>query len=383
MDQGLNRMSNQTLYQERLTRIKHAINLEPVDRIPVVYMGSAFSPRYMGMSIAKYCADPDAAMDVTLAAMQRLGDLDGCNLIPAGRITVILTGQWLSRIAVPGRDLPADSLWQVQEAEMMTVEDYDTIINQGWRAFEASFMPRVIDMAEVRANDKWLMANLAGVYQRFRDNGFVPISGGGTTMPFEFLCGARSMPRFYQDLYRIPNKVKAAMDVMMPDMIQMGLGGARLSGAPGTWVGGWRSASALLAPKLWDKFVFPYLHQIVTALSDNQVLSVLHFDQNWDRDLARLRELPAKKCILNLDSLTDVRKAKEILGDRMAIMGDVPSSLFAMGAPDDIANYVRDLARDVGPTGLILCPGCDAPINTKPENMETFVAAAHTYGVVA
>ena len=31
---------------------------------------------------------------------------------------------------------------------------------------------------------------------------------------------------------------------------------------------------------------------------------------------------------------------------------------------------MRDLIRDVGPTGLILCPGCDAPFNSKPENLD-------------
>ena len=45
---------------------------------------------------------------------------------------------------------------------------------------------------------------------------------------------------------------------------------------------------------------------------------------------------------------------------------------------------VTQASRDLfGNTGLILCPGCDAPINTKPENMEAFVAAAREYGQVA
>jgi uroporphyrinogen-III decarboxylase len=111
------------------------------------------------------------------------------------------------------------------------------------------------------------------------------------------------------------------------------------------------------------------------------LISVLHLDHDWNRDLARLLELPARSCVLNPDGMIDVRKAREILGDHMAIMGDVPATLFAAGTPDDIHAYVRDLVRDVGPTGLILCPGCDAPINTKPENMEAFVAAAHEFGV--
>ena len=109
---------------------------------------------------------------------------------------------------------------------------------------------------------------------------------------------------------------------------------------------------------------------------------MLHLDQDWTRDLERLREFPAKKCIVNPDGMTDIRKAKEILKDHMAIMGDVPSSLFSAGSPDDIRNYVRDLVRDVGPNGLLLCPGCDAPINTKPENMEAFVAAGREFGTL-
>jgi uroporphyrinogen-III decarboxylase len=191
------------------------------------------------------------------------------------------------------------------------------------------------------------------------------------------------MQEFYLDLHRIPDKVKAALDVMQPDLIQLGVEAARRSGVPAVWVGGWRSASAMLSPKMWDEFVFPYFLEMVTRLAEEGIVSVLHFDHDWTRDLARLRELPARRCILNLDGWTDIRKAKEILGDHMAIMGDVPSTLLATGSPDDVRAYVRDLARDVGPTGLILCPGCDAPLNAKPENMRAFAAASLEFGKAA
>jgi uroporphyrinogen-III decarboxylase len=151
-------------------------------------------------------------------------------------------------------------------------------------------------------------------------------------------------------------------------------------GVNGIWVGGWRAASALLAPKIWDDLVFPYYYKIITALVEKGVIPVLHWDQDWTRDLARLKEFPARKCIFNPDGMTDLRKFKEVLGDHMAVMGDVPSSLFAVGTPEDIRNYVRDLVRDVGPSGLILCPGCDAPANTRPENMEAFAAACEEFG---
>ena len=373
-------MNNEALYQERLTRIKKVINLEPVDHIPVIQNASAFGPRYMGMSMAEYCADPEASLNVTLAAMDKLGGLDGINAALAGRITPMLSTVWLSRIAVPGRDLPPDSLYQVREAEVMTPADYDVIINKGWQAFMGSYLPKVVDLAELGEASNWLIANLPRAIGRYREHGYVAIAANPVTTPFEYFCGGRSMAKFFADLYRMPDKIQEAMDIVLPEVIAQGIGGARMAGTMGIWVAGWRTASALIAPKLWDRFVWPYFVKIVDAVLAAGLTPVLHLDQDWTRDLIRLQELSAKKCIMNPDGMTNMKKFKELLGDRMAMMGDVPASMFAVGTPEDIYNYVRDLVRLFDSRGLILCPGCDAPINTKPENMEAFVAASHEYG---
>ncbi len=378
-------MNNEALYQERFALIKKSINLEPVERIPVVYMGVAFAPRYMGMPIAEFCADPEAALQVTLAAMDRLGGLDGANLAGGGRITPALTSLWLSRLGVPGRDLPPDSLWQVREAEVMTTDDYDTIVEKGWMPFLMSYMPRVIDPLEFQAFIGWQMANGQRVQQLYREHGYVVLCDAPVmpNLPFESFCGGRSMTRFMFDLYRIPDKVQVAMDVVLAEQLAQIGAAPRPMGIGGTWLGGWRAASALISPKLWNRFVWPYYLKLVDALVAAGVTPVLHWDQDWTRDLVRLQELPAKKCILNPDGMTDLHKFKELVGDRMAMMGDVPASLLAAGTPDDIYNYVRDRVRLFGSTGLILCPGCDAPINARPENMEAFVAASREYGQVA
>jgi len=368
-------------YAERAERVRRTIALEPVDRIPCVFMGTAFAPRYLGVSMADFCTDANLRVDVTLDAMDRLGPgLDGINSVPTGRIAVPLTLAWLSHIALPGRELPADALWQVQEAEVMTRADYEAIITRGWWPFLVEYLPRVIDPAELTDHLAWLTTELAGVVARFQARGYVPVSCGGTTIPFECLCGGRSMEEFFVDLVSIPDTVRAAMDVMQPDLVQLGVAAASQSGVPAVWVGGWRAASAMLSPKMWDTFVFPYYLDMVTRLAAAGIVSVLHFDQDWTRDLSRLRELPAKSCLLNLDGWTDIRRAREILGDHMALMGDVPAPLLTTGTPDAVHAYVRDLVRDVGPTGLVLCPGCDAPLNAKPENMEAFVAAGAEHG---
>jgi uroporphyrinogen-III decarboxylase len=376
-------MDNTALFQERFVRIKNAVNLEPVDRVPVVYMGVAFAPRYMGVPIADYCADPNLALDVSLNAMDKMGGWDGCNLPAGGRITPALTSIWLARIGVPGRDLPPDSLWQVREAEIMTPADYDTILKIGWTAFFMQYLPRVIDPQEFLDFVGWTMQNAGPRAQQYHDKGYVivcdaPVSTG---IPFEYLCGGRSMTQFFFDLYRTPDKVQAVMDVMLAEFLaQIDATPPVPMGIGGTWLGGWRAASALVAPKLWNRFVWPYYLKLVDALIAKGITPVLHWDQDWTRDLVRLQELPAKKCILNPDGMTDLRKFKQLAGDRMAIMGDVPASMLAAGTPEDVRKYVRDLIELFEGKGLILCPGCDAPINAKPENMQALVEAAHAYG---
>ena len=86
------------------------------------------------------------------------------------------------------------------------------------------------------------------------------------------------------------------------------------------------------------------------------------------------REL--NKCILATDGETDLFRAKEILGDRMCLMGDVPAAMLAFGTPDEVFEYSTKLIRELGPKGFILHSGCDIPTNAKLENVQAMLAAA-------
>lgn len=373
-------MEKPRLAEERLERIKKVINLEPVDRLPIVQNAAAFSPRYTGHTLAEFCTVNGASVNITLEAMDKLGGLDGINLAMIGRMPALLTTAWLSHIGVPGKDLPPDSLWQVREAEVMSVEDYDTIIDKGWQTFQDGYFPKVIDPADLGDALGWLMANQPAALENYHSRGYVTMAVFAISTPFDYLCGGRSMPKFIVDLHHMPDKIEAAMDVMLPAIIGQGIGISKAAGVPGLWVGGWRTASALLSPKLWRRFVWPYMVKIVHAVADAGLVPILHLDQDWTRDLACFKDLPARTCVINPDGMTSAVKFKEILGDRMAWMGDTPASLFAAGTPEDIRRYVRDQIELFEGRGLIIAPGCDAPINTKPENMEAFVEAGHQYG---
>lgn len=368
------------LWRERDARIRKALRYEPVDRIPFTFLGPAYAPYSMGMPLSKFCTDADAALEVTIDAMDSLDDVDGINMMVAGLFPCFLTDLWFSRVDIPGRELPEGDLWQVHEEEVMKVADYDIILDQGWEAFQERIYAKVHKPDLREKHNAWLRENFASAAHRYHERGYATLCSMITEIPFEALCGARSMSKFFFDCYRFPDKVKQALDIIQPYYIEQAIQTTRLSGVKGCWVGGWRGASAMVSPKIWDEFIFPYYHEMITKLHAEGILCVLHFDQNWDRDLKRFLEFPKGACAFSPDGATNIRLAREILGNHMAMLGDVPAGLLATGTPDGVYKYVADLIRDLGPTGLIMNSGCDTPFNAPRANVDAMVAATHECG---
>ena len=84
--------------------------------------------------------------------------------------------------------------------------------------------------------------------------------------------------------------------------------------------------------------------------------------------------------VLDLDSTTDIFKAKEVLKDHMCILGDVSPGLLKLGTPDEVTAYCRKLIDVVGEGGgFMLNSGCEVPIDAKPENFRAMIDTAKTY----
>lgn len=75
--------------------------------------------------------------------------------------------------------------------------------------------------------------------------------------------------------------------------------------------------------------------------------------------------------------MTDIFKAKEILGDWLCLKGDVPATLLAQGEPDQVSEYCQNLIRNIGSdSGFILSSGCEVPLDAKPENVTAIIQSA-------
>ncbi|MBC7293151.1 MAG: uroporphyrinogen-III decarboxylase, partial [Thermoleophilia bacterium] len=121
------------LLREREKRIRDAVALRKPDLIPVVPNGPAWPARHLGVKLADMVTDPQVSYRTMLEAYSRLGEIDGIQS-PSFHVSS-LSIQWLSRVKLPGRDLPEGDMWQVDEAEIMTPEDYDAIVAEGFESW--------------------------------------------------------------------------------------------------------------------------------------------------------------------------------------------------------------------------------------------------------
>ena len=369
-----------------MERIDAAIALQPVDRVPVIPMMDFFCARQKGVPLAQFIRDGDLGRDLLQQIFEEYGGWDATFLG-----TTLNEFAWtltlMMPIKIPGRELPENELWQFDEREVMTPADYDFILENGWMPYWQQMFPRVrphIPAHEVPVHlQAWLDQAVRDTL-KWESKGILTFTGVAVVPPLEVFSMARSIKEFSLDLYRRPDKVVAAMDRVVDDLIHTGIGG--MTGMKQATKWGFRTAffagtrATFLSPKQFDRFAWPYIKKGVLAYVDAGITPLLHFDSNWTPYLHYFRELPRGKVVLEIDGQTDIFKAKEVLGDHLCIMGDVPAQLLKLGTPDDVRTYVKKLIDVVGKGGsFILSTGCDCPIDAKPENVKAMIEVGKTY----
>lgn len=184
----------------------------------------------------------------------------------------------------------------------------------------------------------------------------------------------------FLDLFRRPDKVLAAQERMLPEMLQIGIGTAKQTKSPWVFIGGTRGSAAMISGRTFEKFYLPILRRATEEIVAAGFTPLYHFDADWTGHLPYLKDMLKGKCVLETDSATDIFKAKEILGGHMCLMGDVPATLFKLGTPQQVSDYCKKLIDVCGADGgFILSSGCEVPFDAKWENVKAMVDTGKTY----
>ena len=117
------------------------------------------------------------------------------------------------------------------------------------------------------------------------------------------------------------------------------------------------------------------------ALIDHGLVPMPLWEADCTRRLELIGDVPAGKCLYWFES-TDLVKAFEVLGDRVALHGNLGASLMTTGTPAQVDAAVRHLAENVFHKGgkLVLSACSPIPDETPVENVRAMFAAARKYG---
>lgn len=365
----------QEIFIEKITRIKKAVALEKTDRIPTMIMLDAFCCKHVGASMARFSSDMFYQGEVIASSLKQFPDLDASE--HAIVLPDMMGAGFLMKMKIAGRELRDDQVWQLDERERMTQQDYDTILEKGFNPFYFQYTAERLGQDLGQLLQTSAMGGGAAC-QKYAEIGLPVFTDVAPAQnPIEILNGGRSMPKLMRDLYKIPDKVQAVMDIIVEEGIQATKG--MLAAVPvkpmSLFLGCARGAGEFVSPKISERFVYPYIKKIAEAILEEGITVNFHCDSNWERDLEFFKIFPKGTCVFACDHATDIYKVKEVLGDRMCIKGDVPAALLALGTPDEVYNYCTKLINDMG-NGFILAPGCTLPTITKVENLEAMIAAA-------
>ena len=371
-------------------RVEAAIKLEPYDRVPVAPLVDVMFPsRHKGMTVAYGISHIREGFQAIVDVFDEVGGWDAM-ILPGYSLPLtsrVASGIWAALAMSyknPGQDpaVSMDSQPQYEERERLIIEDYDEIINLGWGGFAEKNRERFTPFApdQIIAWTKRQAEQYTREGETWAERGIPSLCGAIVESPLMFLSTVRSLTCFTMDLHRIPDKVQAAMDAMVDEFAAEAIEAARLTGIPGVMLVLERGGGFYYPLKIFERFEFPYMKKMTEAFAAEGLLTVLHFDQDWTLNLPYFTDLPRKMCIAELDSTTDIFKAKEILKDHMCIAGDVPASLSSIGTPEEMERYCRKLIDIVGKdTGFILSSGCTVPADAKFENFKMMIDTAKNY----
>ena len=370
-------MAAETMNSEE--RLWSAIRLEKPDRVPVIptLLPEPAATLAGGFSMAEVAGSNQIALDCMMKVFDDVGGWD--NPFPGAYQPEQMQAAGIDpmKMRIPGKDLPDDAMWQLVEEEVLKPDDYDKICEMGIDNFYfQDFLWRITSLTpeEVPVEIEGLVEGATQHTMECAKRGLKPFFAASAFHPFFALSLMRSMVPFTADLYYNPDPVERTIRHMTDELIPKCLQIAKDSGINIWLLTEERAGGFFYPPAVFERFWWPYTEMIVDAFWSEGIVTVFHLDQCWDKNIEYFKRLPKGSAILELDSTTDIFRAKEILRGHLCFHGDVPASLLSIGKPEEVTAYCKKLIEDVGGDGgFILGSGCAVPPNVTRENFRAMI----------
>jgi hypothetical protein len=406
------------LYKQRLTRFIKAIKLEEPDRVPVMLPIGNSPAFWAGADFKTLMYDYKKGHEIWKKYMVTFGDMDifsGPGFIPNGRIAEVVRSK-LHKL--PGLGLPDDAVInQFVEDEYMKADEYDRYMADPTDYNLRVMMPRTtplfesfrkLPLSSIVFDNLWVMAladpdihqtfetlmSLADeqrewmaagmeINQYIREHGYPSLWGGGimAAASFDYFADTlRGTRGIVMDMYRQPKKLHEAMERYLQRTIEIDIKNYPMTASPICMIALHKGDDTFMSDKQFAEFYWPYLRRLLLAIIDEGMVPMPFAEGRFTNRLKQITDTPKSGVVWYFDK-TDMKKAKETIGDICCIVGNVPSSIVMNGTVKQVKECCRKLIEDCAPGGGYILAG-GAQVDTDSiDNFKAMMEAAKEYGV--
>ncbi|HUY01258.1 MAG TPA: uroporphyrinogen decarboxylase family protein [Candidatus Deferrimicrobium sp.] len=358
-------------------RIETTLTLKEPDRVPFVPAFHCAPGLLTGMTLEEYFFNIPKSFEAVKKVWEMFGGFDaytGCSpllvyYLPFPSSHSMFYFDWT---------LPKGNISeQMHEKELMKQTDYALLIERGFTTFkrrpelQQDFLKYINEYANLHVGSWLKQMDVLNLMEAFVEPSVDLIS---------FL---RSFNRFVIDLMKMPETVLSACESTEGELLKaldMQLSGIkRVKPTTMILLGFSRIAPNFIGPKRFEMF-WPHIKRFADYIIKKGFMVQFHLDNDYTDVLEFFAELPKGKTMYHLD-LTNIFKAKEILGDRACLMGNIPPLITGFGTPQEVEKYCKNQIEGcMKGGGYMLCSACVLPDTIPAQNLKAMRDSVLKYG---
>jgi len=405
-------------YDARWQRIMDCVALKQPDRMPVSFYATFWLARYGKISYKELMYDYEKTKAIFEQAVLELEPDAVGPLVAATASGRSLDALGFKQLQWPGHGVGDNQTFQYLDREYMFADEYDEFLFDPTGFYLQKYLPRVASAFEgleelpvfpglhyfrlinsVRAFNKPAVRacferivkaaeeierhgnHAAESHRRINALGYPLLSGINSVAPYDFIADYfRGATGIMKDLYRHRDKLLALLDKAAVFLLRMTVTNARASGIPLVMVPIHWAPDAFMSQKQFETFWWPSFRKMMIGMIDAGLIPMPLWEADCTKRLETIRDIPAGKAIYWFER-TDMVKAHEVLGDVVALRGNLSASLLTTGTPEDVDAAVKHLVDKVWNKGgkLILDGSFGLPDETPVENARAMFKAARKY----
>ncbi len=404
--------------ERRWQRILDCVALKQPDRMPVAMYATYWLARYGGISCKELLYDYDRTAAIAERAVLEFEPDAVAPLVIGTALGRVFDAVGYKQLRWAGHGVGDDRPYQYIDAEYMSAAEYPELLADPTGFYLRKYLPRIFGAAEglekfpnlpgmfyfraitglrpladkdVRAALRRLLdaadevdqliSHSARWNRRIASLGYPLINGSGSGAPYDVVADYfRGATGMMKDLFRHKDLLLQVIDMMRVNLVRVTIENARASGHPVVFIPIHWAADAFMSPKQFETFWWPSFRRMMLELIDAGLIPMPLWESDCTGRLEVIRDIPPGKCIYWFER-TDMLRAFEVLGDVVALRGNLSPSMMATGTPEQVDTAVKHLVDNVWNRGgkLILDTAFGVPDETPVENVRAMFSAARRY----